>query len=1066
MANRIKGITVEIGGDTTKLQTALKGVNGQIKNTQSALRDVERLLKLDPHNTELLSQKQKLLNQAIGETKEKLATLKTAAEQSNEQLQKGEITQDQYDALRREIAETEAELKKLESQASKTNQTLANIGEVGSKLESAGDKITGVGKKVSVASAAVTGLGIASVKTAADFESSMSQVQATMGITKDSVSTLNGESVNTMDALSKLAKEMGSKTAFSASECAEALNYLALAGYNTQKMADTLPTVLNLAAAGNIDLASASDMVTDAMSALGMETKDADTMVDQMAKTASSTNTSVAQLGEGILTIGATAKSIKGGTAELNTALGILANNGIKGAEGGTHLRNVILSLQNPTDKASAQMEALGVSVYDSEGNMRSLNDILGDLNASMDEMTSEEKANIINNIFNKTDLSSVNALLANTGETWDELQASIENSGGAAQQMADTQLDNLSGQLTILKSAVEGFAISIGEALMPTIKKIVEKIQAFVDWLNNLDESQRQVIVKVGLFIAALGPFLVILGTVISKVGIAMQAFSKLGLKVTSLITNAGGVSGVMGKVGAAIGGISAPVVAVVAIIGTLVAAFVYLWNTNEEFREKITAIWERIKSIFEGFTQGIVDRLNALGFDFENFGEVVKAIWQGLCDFLAPVFEGVFSQIANILEGVLGVLTGLFDIFAGIFTGDWEMVWTGIKEVFGSIWDFIVNTFTTAINQVKAIADVVLGWFGTSWEEVWTGIKNFFEGIWNGIVSFFTGIWETIKNVVSVTVLAIGAILTAAFDIITLPFRFIWENCKEVIISVWNTIKNTVTTVLNAISSFISTVLEAIRTVFTTIWDAISTKVSTVVNTIKTVITNIFNSVKTFVTNIWNGIKTTISTVVDGIRDKVSSVFNGVKSTVSNIFNGIKSVTTSIWNGIKTAITAPIEKARDIIKGIVDKIKGFFSGLKISLPHIKLPHFSIKGSFSLAPPSVPHLSIDWYKKAMNKPMLLNGATIFGRSGNTLLGGGETGPEVIMGLDTLQSMTEGSNQNLLSVMSQMITMMSEYFPQFANTAVTLDSGAMVGAMAPQMDAALGKLAMQKEKGW
>lgn len=366
MANRIKGITVEIGGDTTKLQTALKGVNGQIKNTQSALKDVERLLKLDPTNTNLLAQKQKLLTQAIGETKEKLTTLKTAAQQANEQLQKGEISQEQYDALQREIAATEAELKRLESQASKTNQTLTKIGEVGGKLENAGDSIANAGKKVSVASAAVTAMGGAAVKTAADFESSMSQVQATMGITKNSMSKVNGQSVNTMDTLSDLAKTMGAKTAYSASECAEALNYLALAGYDTQEMCDTLPTVLNLAAAGNIDLASASDMVTDAMSALGLKTKDANKMVDQMAKTASSTNTSVGQLGEGILTIGATAKSVKGGTAELNTALGILANNGIKGAEGGTHLRNVILSLQNPTDGAAKTMESIEYYIRES----------------------------------------------------------------------------------------------------------------------------------------------------------------------------------------------------------------------------------------------------------------------------------------------------------------------------------------------------------------------------------------------------------------------------------------------------------------------------------------------------------------------------------------------------------------------------------------------------------------------------------------------------------------------------------------------------------------------------
>lgn len=1051
MANRIKGITVEIGGDTTKLQTALKGVNGQIKNTQSALRDVEKLLKLDPHNTELLSQKQKLLTQAIGETKEKLATLKTAAEQANEQLQKGEITQEQYDALQREIVETEAELKRLEQQASTTNATLTKIGDVGSKLESVGNGITNVGKKVSVVSAAVTGMGIASVKTAADFESSMSQVQATMGITKDSMSDVNGESVNTMDALSDLAKQMGSETAFSASECAEALNYLALAGYDTQEMVDTLPTVLNLAAAGNIDLASASDMVTDAMSALGMETSEADTMVDQMAKTASSTNTSVSQLGEGILTIGATAKSIKGGTAELNTALGILANNGIKGAEGGTHLRNVILSLQNPTDKAAACMEQLGVDVYDSEGNMRSLNDILGDLNTSMDGMTSAEKTNIISSIFNKTDLSSVNALLANTGETWDSLQDSITNSAGAAQQMADTQLDNLSGQLTILKSALEGLAISIGEALMPMVKNIVSKIQGFVTWLNNLDDGTKQVIVKIGLFVAALGPALVILGTVISKVGVAMQAFSKFGLKITSLVSKAGGLSGVMSKVGTAIMGINPVVIAVVAAIAVLVGAFVHLWNTNEEFRNKITAIWERIKGIFAGFAQGITERLNALGFDFENFSEVVSAIWEGLCNFLAPLFEGVFTQIANILEGVLGVITGLLDVFIGIFTGNWSQVWEGVKGIFGSVWDFIKNTFTNYMNIIRGVADVVLGWFGTSWNEVWTGIRDFFVNLWTGIVDFFTGLWEGIKNTVQTAIMFIAAILEAAFDIITLPFRFIWENCKEIIIAVWDAIKEKVSGAINAISTVVSTVMNAIKTVFTTVWNTIKTHVTTVVNAVKTVVTTVFNAIKSVATTVWTGIKTAITTVVDGIKSKVSSVFNSVKSTVSSVFNGIKSTATSVWNGIKSAITTPIEAAKNKVKSVVDAIKGFFSGMKISLPHIKLPHFKVTGSLSIAPPSVPHLSIDWYKNGgiMNRP------TIFGINGSSLMAGGEAGQEAILPLSGFYKQLEAMLDSKMNTAG-----MERYLAIIADNSskgIYLEDGTLVGHLLPAIDNSLGK---------
>ncbi|MCR2032385.1 phage tail tape measure protein [Anaerofustis stercorihominis] len=1051
MANRIKGITVEIGGDTTKLQTALKGVNGQIKSTQSALKDVEKLLKLDPTNTTLLAQKQKLLTQAIGETKEKLSTLKTAAQQANVQLQKGEITQAQYDALQREIAETEAELKKLESQASKTNQTLTKIGEVGSKVETFGNGVTNVGKKVSVASAAVTAMGGAAVKTAADFESSMSQVQATMGITKDSMSTLDGQSVNTMDALSDLAKEMGSKTAFSASECAEALNYLALAGYDTQEMADTLPTVLNLAAAGGLDLASASDMVTDAMSALGMKTSDANKMVDQMAKTASSTNTSVGQLGEGILTIGATAKTVKGGTAELNTALGILANNGIKGAEGGTHLRNVILSLQSPTDTAAAQMEALGLSVYDSEGNMRSLNDILGDLNTSMDGMTAEEKANIISKIFNKTDLSSVNALLANTGDTWTDLQTAIENSGGAAQQMADTQLDNLSGQLTILKSAVEGFAISIGDALMPMIKNIVAKIQSFVDWLNNLDESQRQVIVKIGLFVAALGPALVILGTVISKIGVVIQAFSKFGLKITSLISNAGGLSGMMGKVGVAIGGISAPVVAVVAIIAVLVAAFVHLWKTNEDFRKNVTAIWNRIKGIFDSFTQGIVDRLNALGFNFEDITEVIKTVWDGFCNFLAPIFEGVFTYIANVLEETFGIITGILDVFIGIFTGNWSQVWEGVKGIFLSIWNFIANSFINIMNVLKGIADVVLGWFGTRWNEVWTGIKDFFVNLWTGIATFFSGLWEGIKNVVTTAVMFIASFFEAAFDIITLPFRFIWENCKEIIISVWNAIKSKVTTVINAVSTMISTVLNAIKTVFSTVWNAIKTVVTTVVNTIKTVVTTVFNAIKTTATTVWNAIKTAITTPINAVKNTVFTVFNSVKSTVTSVFNSIKSTATSVWNGIKNAITTPIQATKDKIKSMVDAIKGFFSGMKISLPKIKLPHFKVTGKLSIAPPSVPHLSIDWYKDGgiMTKP------TAFGMNGSSMMVGGEAGAEAILPLSGFYKQLEAMIDSRLNM-----TSMEKYLAIIADNSskgIYLDDGTLVGHLLPAIDDGLGK---------
>lgn len=1060
MASRIKGITVEIGGDTTGLDKALKSVNSSIKTTQSGLKDVSKLLKLDPTNTELLTQKQKLLKDAIGSTKEKLDALKLAQEQAKAQLESGDLGQDKYDALQREIIETEQELKRLQEQAIESNAALAKIEEVGDKLQTAGDKISGAGQKLLPVTAAVAGLGTAAVKTTADFDTSMSQVQATMGITKDAETQLNGETVNTVEALRDLAKQMGSETAFSASECADAMNYLALAGYDTQEIYDTLPTVLNLAAAGGIDLASASDMVTDAMSALGMETREADTMVDQMSKTASTTNTSVAQLGEAILTIGATAKTVKGGTAELNTALGILANNGIKGAEGGTHLRNVILSLQSPTDKAAACMESLGVEVYDSEGNMRSLNDILGDLNTSMDGMTSAEKQNIISSIFNKTDLAAVNSLLSNTGDSWDSLQQSITESGGAAQQMADTQLDNLSGQITILKSALEGLAISFGEILMPKIRAAAKKIQEFVDKLNGMNDEQKETVVKIAAVVAAIGPMLILFGKVTSTVGTPMKGFSGLTKGIAKLGVKIAGSSGSIIGLGSALGAVAGPVLAVVAVIGTLAAAFATLWKTNDEFRENIIGTWNQIKETVSGFCQGIVDRLNSLGFEFESITEVLSAVWQGFCELLAPVFEGVFNHIANTLSTVLDVILGIVDVFISVFQGDWSGAWEAVKGIFTTMWEGLVSWFENILNTLKGVADVLLGWFGTSWDEVWNAVSATFTSVWNGITTFFSDTWETIKNVVSVGIQFIGSLLEAAWDIITLPFQMIWENCGDTITSIWEKIKTTVGNAIKAVSSTLSSVMNAIQTTISTIWTAISTKISAVVNGIKTTVSTVFNAIKTTATTIWTGIKTSISTVVDGVKTKVTTVFNSVKSTLSSVFSSIKSTATSVWNGIKNAITRPIDQAKTHISNALNSIKSFFANCKLSLPHIKLPHFSISGSFSLNPPSVPHLSVSWYKEGgiMMEP------TLFGINGSSLMAGGEAGPEAILPLKGFYAKLEAMLEAMLDSKLNM-SGMEKYLAVIAQNSekgIYLDGSTLVGKLAPGMNRQLGILAAQE----
>lgn len=1040
MANRIKGITVEIGGDTTGLDKALKSVNTSIRSTQSALKDVNRLLKLDPSNTELLSQKQKLLKDAIAATKEKLDSLKVAQEQAKQQLENGELGQDKYDALQREIVETEEELRRLQQEAATTNTALSKIDVAGQKMETIGNSIAGAGKKMMSVTTVIGGVGVAAVKTAADFDSAMSQVAAVSGATGKDFDTLRNK-----------AREMGAKTKFSATEAAEAMNYMAMAGWKTEDMLDGIEGVMNLAAASGEDLATTSDIVTDALTAFGLSAKDSGHFADILAAASSNANTNVSMMGETFKYCAPIAGALGFSAEDTAEAIGLVANAGIKSSQAGTALRTIMNNLAGDVKISGKAIGDVTIATTNADGSMRDLSDILADCRSAFGNLTESEKAQAAESLVGKNAMSGFLALMnAGQGDI-DKLSSAIDNCDGSAEKMAMTMQDNLAGQLTILKSQLQELAISFGDILMPAIRSIVSNLQGFVDKLNGMDEGTKRTIVTIALLVASIGPLLVIIGTAISKIGVAMQGFVKLANGISKLKIAIQGGTGVLGKLGAALGGISAPVLAVVAVIAVLVAAFVHLWKTNEGFRDAIIGTWNRIKDTISGFCQGIVDRLNALGFQFTDIVDVLKTVWDGFCQVLAPIFEGVFNNIANILSTVTGVITGILDVFIGIFTGNWSQAWNGVKDIFSSIWNGISSFFTNILNVIKGVADVVLGWFGTSWNEVWTNIKTFFEGIWNGIATFFTTIWETLKNVVTVGIMAIGSILSAAFDIITLPFRFIWENCKGIIISVWDAIKSKVTAVIHAMASVISTVMNAIKTVFSTVWNAIKTVVTTVVNAIKSIVTTVFNSIKNTATTVWNAIKTAVTTPVNAIKSTVTTVFNSVKSTVSSIFNGIKSTATSVWNGIKSAITTPIEVAKNKVKSVVDAIKGFFSGMKISLPHIKLPHFKVTGKLSIAPPSVPHLSIDWYKEGG----IMTSPTIFGMNGSSLMAGGEAGAEAILPLAGFYKQLEAMISSHLNTSA-----MEKYLAVIADNSskgIYLEDGTLVGHLLPAIDGELGK---------
>ena len=938
MASRIKGITVEIGGDTTGLEKALKGVNSSIKTTQSALKDVERLLKLDPTNTELLTQKQKLLKDAIASTSEKLETLKEAQKQAKEQLERGELGQDKYDALQREIVETEQELKRLQEQAATTSVTLEKIAAAGDKFEKAGDSITNAGKQISVASAAVTGLGVAAVKTAADFDSAMANVAAISGATGDD-----------LQALRDKAREMGEKTKFSASEAADAMSYMAMAGWKTGDMLSGIEGIMHLAAASGEDLATTSDIVTDALTAFGLTAEDSAHFADILAAASSNANTNVSMMGETFKYCAPVAGALGYSAEDVAEAIGLMGNAGIKSTQAGTALRTMMTKLQGELKLSGEALGEVTIQTANADGSMRELSDILADCRTAFSKMSESEAAAAAETLVGKNAMSGFLALMNSAPGDIDKLRNAIENCDGSAEDMAAIMQDNLNGQLTILKSQLEELAISFGEMLMPVIRKVVTAVQGFVDKLNNMDEAQRKTIITIGLVIAALGPFLVILGTVISTVGKSMKAYASAAKGIKKLMVAVKSGTGIFGKLGTALGGISAPVLAIVAVIAVLVAAFTHLWKTNDGFRENIIATWTQIKETVNNFCQGIVDRLNSLGFEFSSITEVLKAVWDGFCNLLGPVFEGAFRFISDTLSTVLDVILNTVDFFIAVFSGDWEGAWEAVKNIFSSIWNGLVSWFTNILETIKGVLDVALGWIGTSWEQVWTNVKNFFTNIWNGI--------------------------------------------------------------------------------------------------------------KDFISSTINSISTTISNVITGIKTTVSNVFSAIKTTISNIFNGIKDTATSVWNAIKTAITTPIENAKEKVREAINAIKGFFSGLKLELPHIKLPHFSISGSFSLSPPSVPHINIDWYKSGG----IMAGPTIFGMNGSSLMAGGEAGKEAILPLTEFYSKLESILTSRLNTGT-----MERYLAVIAANSgkgIYLDDGTLVGHLLPAIDSGLANYSIRARRG-
>ena len=724
--NRIRGITVEIGGDTTKLQTALKGVNTEIRNTQSQLKDVEKLLKLDPGNTELIAQKHRLLAQAVSETREKLETLKTAQQQADEALRNGTISQDQYDALQREIVETEQRLRSLEEQANQSATALQKIGATGEKLQTVGNKISSVGQKLLPVTGVVTGLGTVAVKTAADFDSAMSKVAAVSGATGSD-----------FDSLRDKAREMGAKTKFSATEAADAMNYMAMAGWKTEDMLSGIEGVMYLAAASGEDLATTSDIVTDALTAFGLTAADSGHFADVLAAASSNANTNVSMMGETFKYCAPVAGALGFSVEDTAEAIGLMGNAGIKASQAGTSMRSIMTNLTGDVKLSGAAIGDVTIATTNADGSMRSLSSILADCRVAFGGMTEAEKANNAEALVGKNAMSGFLALMNAAPEDIEKVSGAVNNCKDAAKNMADTMQDNLEGQLTILKSQLQELAISFGDLLMPAVRSIVSGLQGMVDVLNAMPDGVKRVIMIVALLAAALGPVLIIIGKTLSAIGTIMTWAPKL----------AGAISAVKGAFAALRATMMAnPIAIVIAAIAALVAAFIYLWNTNEEFRQFWIRLWNEIK-------------------------EVAVQVWTAVSQFLVSAWNGIRTVITTVMNAIRTVISTVWNGIRTIIS----TVLNGIRGTVNSVWNGIRNTISSVVNGIK---NTVYGAFNA----MWSGIRSTISGIYNTIrdglgnaVNYITGLasagwrWgaDIINGIVNGIRSCIGAVANAVTDV-----------------------------------------------------------------------------------------------------------------------------------------------------------------------------------------------------------------------------------------------------------------------------------------------------------
>ena len=972
LTSKIKLQTDAIKLQETNLTAQKQKLTELIEKEDKAKQKVAELTKAHEDSVKATgkdSEESQKLNAQLEEAKEAHAKATNAVKKQEDAIAKNTVKLNESKAA---LTEQNTALKNTEEELTNAGKKWTVFGQeiqtAGSNMDEAGNKTLSLGDVIKanlISSAIISGvkelangikeLAKGAISVGMDFESGMSQVAATMGMTTQEIA--GGSEAYTK--LENAAKEAGNTTQFSATQAAEALNYMALAGYDADKAVETLPTVLNLAAAGGMDLATASDMVTDSMSALGDKAGTTESFVDKMAKTSQKSNTSVQQLGEALLTVGGTAKSLAGGVTEANTVLGIFADSGTKGAEGGTALRNVILSLTAPTDTAKKKMQELGLEVFDANGNMRPLNETFQDLNGILGDMTQGEQTEVLNTIFNKVDLKSVNALLANSGERFNELSGYIENSTGAAENMAATMNDNLQGKITILKSGLEGLGIAAYEKFETPLKNAVTNITNVIGDLQtdltsgelsgaldkiatgfgNLVEKASEIIVAVlpkileGLgWIADHGDMI---ASILAAIGAGFAVF-----KVASIIN--GVVTAIQGLTAAEVAlntiqklvnvtMAANPMMLIITLVATLVAAIVGFVATNENARTAVVNAWNVVKDtigkvvgeIAKFFTETIPNALSKV-VDF------VKDNWQDILLLLANPFAGAVKLLYEHCESFRNIVDNIASFF---------------QELPGKIWDAILGAVTIV----------------TTWgENMKTAVVQAATEFVTNAVTFFQELPYKIGYVIGQ---AIGNVVQFGIDLVTWATTEIPNFINTVITflvelpgKIWNAIVSAITNVqnwgqqiytqaTNYIQNTITTVVNFLSQLPGKIWNAIVSAITNMANwgqqmlsqasaAASNILSNVYSTLSQMPGRVWNAIQGAIQSVANwgsGLLQQgrnaasqlVSAVINGVASLPSQMASVGYNIVTGVWNGICNAAGWFRRQVQSFFSGIVDGVK-----------------------------------------------------------------------------------------------------------------------------------------------